>query len=90
MDNTELLQGEDIEIHKNVQGHIDCNALCKGEAECAFWTYISARCYLKTDDVFTIKKPGAISGEKHCNDSGNGMYFLCSVHLNNSNKTDYV
>ena len=86
MDNTELLQVEDIEIHKNVKGHMQCGALCKEETECAFWTYVSGRCYLKTDDVFTIKKPEAISGKKRCNASGNTVYFLCPFHLDNNSK----
>ena len=51
MDNTDLW-GKDIEVHKNVQGHMDCKELCEGETECSFWTYISGRCYLKNNDVY--------------------------------------
>ena len=80
MDDSEL-QGEDIEVHKNVQGHMDCKGLCEGNGECSFWTHISGVCYLKTNDVFTVRQPDAISGEKNCSGSGNNLRFLYSHHM---------
>ena len=69
MDRIEIL-GDDIKLQENVKSNLECSKLCKGETDCSLWTYISGKCYLKDNRVFTVKKHMRVSGERNCTSTG--------------------
>ena len=68
VENNTSYKGNDIKHFENVESWLKCSELCRGVAECSFWTWIApdAACYLKHKDSGRTHVLHGVSGARTC------------------------